>query len=115
MISPGPQGPIRPFRLLCWLYGPVLLTGCATKPAPATSLLLSPAPAVLRAPCPRPERPSSPTVGELAGFSVEQQAALAVCESRKDAAVAILDAGAMASAALAIQLAPKRRWWRVWQ
>ncbi len=47
---------------------------------------------LLRAPCPRPERPSRPTAGDLAAFSVRQEAALNVCEARKDAAVAIVDA-----------------------
>ena len=52
---------------------------------------------MLRDPCPRPDRPAAPTVGELAAFSVRQEAAIGVCEARKDAVVALIDAQAKAA------------------
>ncbi len=66
---------------------------------------------MLRDPCPRPDRPAAPTLGVLAVFSVRQEAAISTCEGRKDAAVALLDAEAVA-----LRPAPvvKRPWWRVW-
>lgn len=67
----------------------------------------------LRAPCARPPRPAAPDVGELAGFSVRQEAALSVCEARKDAAVSVIDTANATWAALAKALAP-RPWWRLW-
>ena len=36
-------------------------------------------------------------MGDLAAFSVRQEAALGVCEARKDAAVALIDAQARAA------------------
>lgn len=53
----------------------------------------------------------SPSVGELAGFSVEQEAAISVCEMRKDAAVATIEAHNRLADAPA---ASKRPWWRRW-
>lgn len=52
-------------------------------------------------------------MGALAAFSVAQEAAIGVCEARKDAAVAIIDAHAAASAALQVSLKP-RPWWALW-
>ena len=69
--------------------------------------------ATLRAPCPRPDRPGAPDVGALAAFSLAQEAAISVCEARKDAAVAVIDAGDAAATALA-RPAARRPWWRVW-
>ena len=73
-------------------------------------------PASLREPCPRPARPDAPSAGQLAGFSVRQEAALSVCEGRKDAAVAVIDAVNSWAARLAAALAtpPQRAWWRLW-
>lgn len=67
---------------------------------------------MLRAPCPRPDRPSAPDTGALAAFSLRQEAAISVCEARKDAAVAVVDAGDAALAALAKP--PPRRWRLPW-
>jgi hypothetical protein len=50
-------------------------------------------------------------VGELAGFSVEQEAAILVCEARKDAAVLIMDA----YGGVAAKPEVKRRWWEIWR
>lgn len=73
-------------------------------------------PPALREPCPRPDRPETPSAGQLAGFSVRQESALSVCEARKDAAVAVIDAVNAYAARLAAALAPgaRRPWWRLW-
>ena len=73
-------------------------------------------PSSLRDPCPRPSRPDAPGAGALAGFSVRQEAALSVCEGRKDAAIAVIDAVNAYAARLAAALAPPpgRAWWRLW-
>ena len=65
---------------------------------------------MLRAPCPRPDRPPAPDAGALAAFSLRQEAAISVCEARKDAVVAVVDAGNAALSALA-KPAPRR--WRL--
>ena len=67
---------------------------------------------MLLQPCPRPDRPATPDAGALAAFSVRQEAAISVCEARKDAAVQALDAGDAALRALAA--APARRLWPPW-
>ncbi len=54
-------------------------------------------------------------MGELAGFSVEQEAAISGCELRKDAAVQVIDAyNATEEALSGNALEPKRPWWRLW-
>ena len=64
------------------------VAGCATAtPPPILTIPVSPA---LREPCPRPDFQAVQTVGELAAFSVRQEGALAVCEARRGAAVAVL-------------------------
>ena len=94
------------------LRGASVLMGRGAAPAPARPTPLTiPVAEILRAPCPRPPRPMSPSVGELAGFSVEQEAAISVCEMRKDAAVATIEAHNRLADAPA---ASKRPWWRRW-
>lgn len=68
---------------------------------------------VLKAPCPRPARPDRPSVGDLAGFSVQQEAALSVCEARKDAAVQIIEIYNQVAKATAAGSVKTRRW-RLW-
>jgi hypothetical protein len=103
------------FLPACWIAGLALLTGCATKRAPEPGPLVLAVPQTLRGPCPRPSRPRSPSVGELAGFSVEQEAAISTCEGRKDAAVQMIDAHNAAALKLAETAKPKRVWWRLWR
>ena len=97
MPSSTLRKPKRPFRLTCCATGLLASTACATTPEPPAPLPPIPVAQVLRDPCPRPDRPAAPTVGELAAFSVRQEAALGVCEARKDAAVALIDAQARAA------------------
>lgn len=71
------------------------LGGCATmQPSPP---LLPPS---LTSPCPRPAPEAVQTVGDLAAFSVRQDAALIACDAKRAALVAI------------VQVKPKRGWWR---
>ncbi len=86
-------------------------TACATRPPTLAPPLQLPVAATLRAPCPRPDRPDAPDLGALAAFSLRQEAALNVCEARKDAAVGVLDAGNAALRALA---KPEPRRWPPW-
>lgn len=97
------------------LAGALLSTGCAlTPPKPAPGALRVTVSPSLRGPCPRPTRPADPSVGQLAGFSVRQEAALGICEARKDAVVDIVDAmnAAAQRQARALQPAP---WWAFWR
>ncbi len=97
MSSPTPRKPRLPFRWMFCAAGLLASTACATRPPPPAALPPIPVAQVLRDPCPRPDRPPAPNVGELAAFSVRQEAAIGVCEARKDAAVALIDAQAKAA------------------
>lgn len=89
--------------LLCLLGSVMLmwgLSGCSAK----TSLQLQiPVPQTLREECPRPEL-AVETVGDLAAFSVRQEAAISVCNERRRALTEIIDA--------ANERPPKVAWWR---
>jgi hypothetical protein len=88
-----------------------LATGCATATAPP--ILTIPVSPVLREACPRPDFQAVQTVGELAAFSVRQEAAVAVCDARRSAAVAVIDAANAMGAQMAERLKP-RKWWKLW-
>lgn len=45
----------------------------------------------LRAPCAKPDPEGVATVGDLAAFSLRQDAALRICSARGDALVEVLD------------------------
>ena len=53
-------------------------------------------------------------MGDLAAFSVNQEASISVCEARKDAAVALIDAHNDMTRQLAKDLRPKH-WWAFWR
>lgn len=60
-------------------------------------------PASLRATCERPSGVDDvKTVGDLAAYSVRQDAALKVCDAKREGLVSILDA---------VNAPAKRRWW----
>ena len=107
---PRPK-PIRRCLQTSCAIGLAASTACATRPLAAAPALQLPVAATLRAPCPRPDRPDAMDVGALAAFSIRQEAALNVCEARKDAAVGVIDAGNAALGALA-KPAPRR--WPPW-
>lgn len=94
-----------PFLILGFvIVGPLLLSGCA-KPAPVLTI---PVPQSLREACPKADPEPVKTVGDLAAYSIQQEANLMICEARKDSAIAIIDAHADATQQ------PKRPWWKVW-
>ena len=64
-------------------------------------------------PCRRPSRAGVQTVGDLAAFSIDQEAAIGECEVQRDHAVTQLQDLNAAIAAQARATAP-RPWWRVW-
>lgn len=104
-----------PFLTMFLATGLLASTGCATKPpALVPGQLVIPVADSLREPCPRPTRPQAPTVGDLAAFSVNQEASISVCEARKDAAVAVIDAHNDMTQQLAKDLRPKH-WWAFWR
>ena len=91
---------MRPFLMTCCLLGVLALTGCA-KPVPA---VLIPVPETLRQPCPQVDREGVLTIGDLAAFSVRQEAALVACDARRAEAVGLIDRRNE-------QVTPKP-WWR---
>jgi hypothetical protein len=97
---------------LAGLCAAFLVTGCATATYTAPPILIPVSP-VLREPCPRPDFQAVQTVGELAAFSVRQEAAVAVCNERRAAAVAVIDAANAMGAQMAERLKP-RKWWKLW-
>lgn len=88
MSNPHPARP-TPFRLTCSLVGALASTGCAHRPPP---LLTVPIADSLRAPCAGPPTESVATIGDLAAFSIRQEAALAVCDARREAVIGAVDA-----------------------
>ena len=111
-MSKSPRARARPYLPLLLLLGLLASTGCAHSPQPS-GLIQIQTPALFRQACPRPTRPDSPTIGDLATFSIEQEAAIGVCDARRSALVQIVDVQDRAQAALTRALAP-RPWWKVW-
>lgn len=102
------------FLTILWIFGLLALTDCApTQRLSDPVALRAEVPGAVRAPCPRVPRPDAPTVGELAGFSVRQEAAINVCEAYKDAAVAIMDAHNLMVDQILQRTRPKP-WWKIW-
>ena len=93
--------PTRRCLSLCATAGLLAFAGCAS-PSREPLLLTLPVAESLREACPRPgEAETVRTVGDLAAFSVRQEAALAICDARREALVQGVDA----HNALATQLA----------
>ena len=89
MTCKPPRGHRKRSIPIFWLAGALALSGCAQTP-----LILSvPVAQSLRNPCPD-VRETEPvrTAGDLAAFSVKQEAALQVCEARRAAILAAVDA-----------------------
>jgi len=74
------------------------LTGCAGLPTSPRLMV----PATFRAECAGPATLGISTVGDLAAFSVRQEAALQTCEAKRAGLVALIDASQPR----------KRKWWR---
>lgn len=100
MQSFPPPGRMRLFLMTFCLAGALALTGCASKPPP----VLIPVPDALRERCVGPSTEAVETVGDLAVFSVRQEAVIAVCDARRAGAVALIDQRNA-------QVTPKP-WWR---
>lgn len=64
------------------------LSACAHQP----TKFQIPVPQSLRDPCERPNPESVQTVGDLAAYSIRQDAAIKTCSSRGDALVELIDA-----------------------
>ena len=76
--------------------------GCAHQPQPLTITI----PDSLRAICERPAYAGVATVGDLAAFSIRQEGALAACDGRRAAVVALVDAHR--------EVVSPRPWWKWW-
>lgn len=96
------------FLLILLMLGGAVLSGCAAQPRPTLQLQVQ-VPEVLKS-CPRPELPAEGelTIGDLAIFSIEQEAALNVCDSHRGAAVSMIEA---VNKALEVP-EPKAPWWK---
>lgn len=68
--------------------------------------MLIPVPETLREPCVGPSTDGVVTVGDLAMFSVRQEAVIAVCDAKRAGAVALIDQRN--------RLAKPKPWWRFW-
>ena len=70
-------------------------------------------PAIERA-CDRPAKPETPTIGDLAAFSIAQEGAIDKCDTKRAAAVSIIRMQNETSKRLAASVRPKRFWefWR---
>ncbi len=84
-----PSQALRPLSLtMCLALGATALTGCAATPKPVTIRV----PDMLATPCPRPDPSDVSTIGDLATFSIRQEAALGVCDARRAALVEVIGA-----------------------
>ena len=64
-------------------------------------------PPILRESCPRADVGPLETVGDLGALALRQEAALSVCNARREAVVAIVDAHR--------QTVTPRPWWKLWK
>jgi hypothetical protein len=72
---------------LCLTLGALALTACAHQLEPLTITV----PAPLDEACPRPDAGEVETIGDLATFSIRQEAALGICEARRAALVSLIE------------------------
>jgi len=107
MPSKPRRGLRCPSLTLSAALGLLACVGCTSLPQ-TPPLLTIPVAENLRKKCPFAEGADAVrTVGDLAAFSIQQEAALLVCEARREALVAGIDAHNALAAQLAQQ--PKRR------
>ena len=98
-MSKLPLEPKPRYRPLWPLLSALALSACATQPGPVTINL----PPTFRQPCERADVGPLATVGDLGSLVIRQEAALSVCDSRREAVVAIVDGYRETTK-------PKRRW-----
>ena len=97
----------KPFRAasLALILSGLGVQGCQTsQPAPLVIQL----PETLRAPCQHPNPDQVQTAADLAAYSIRQAAGIEICNAKREAVVAIVDAHKQ------IVDPPKRPWWRLW-
>lgn len=81
--------PLRAVMLLSLLGFSMLgVAGCQTAKPPPLQISV---PESLRAPCEHPSPEGVQTIGQLASYSVRQDAAISSCDARRSAVVAIVD------------------------
>ena len=86
-MSNKPKVPKLRFLPLCVMLSPLALTACATQPGQVQIMI----PESLRAPCNRAEVGPLATVGDLGSLVIRQEAAVSLCDTRREAVVAIVD------------------------
>ena len=87
-FKPLQARPTRSIPIFC-LAGALALSACAQRPL----VLTVPVAQSLRSPCPHPPGEEAVrTAGDLAAFSLRQEAALSVCDARREAILAAVDA-----------------------
>jgi hypothetical protein len=85
--SAKPRLPSNRLTLACVLLSVIALQGCATVKPRAPTIRVEPA---LRAKCTGPTSPMQ-TLGDLATFAKDQEAALRECDARRAAVVDLID------------------------
>jgi hypothetical protein len=103
MLSRPHPAPLRLSTLLLPIAFAVSLSGCASNPQPVTINI----PPTFREPCARADLTALETVGDLGGLIVRQEAALSICDGRRAAAVAIIDAHT--------QVVTPKPWYEFWK
>lgn len=78
------------------------LTSCASPPKP----VLINIPPILRESCERADLGPLATVGDMGAMILREEAALTVCDGRRQALTAIVDAHA--------RIVTSKPWWRFW-
>jgi hypothetical protein len=111
MTFKSPRAHPRPFLLMFSALGVLASTACEHLTPPTPGALQATIPAKISQACPRPDRPKAPSIGDLASFSIEQEAAISVCDTRRAAAVSIIELQNKTSAAVAAAMKPKHWWW----
>lgn len=96
--SKPPLGPLRRSLMMFGTLGLLASTGCAGAPTSPRIM----APQTFRTECAGPATAGVATVGDLAAFSIRQEAALQTCEAKRAGLVALIDAAQPV----------KRPWWR---
>ena len=90
-------GPLRHSLMMFAGLGLMGLTGCAGLPTPPTLTV----PQTFRTECAGPATAGVATVGDLAAWSIRQEAALQTCDAKRAGLVALIDASQPR----------KRKWW----
>lgn len=98
-MSSKPKVPKLRFLPLLAMPCVLALSACATQPGPVQINL----PQSLRAPCSRADVGPLATVGDLGSLVIRQEAAVSLCDTKREAVVAIVDGYTAATK-------PRRRW-----